>query len=130
MMDSKTKILIVEDNIANLELFTDILQINGFECLTAMKGEDAIEIARRENPDMILLDIQMPGMDGMTVGRILKSDENTRHLKIVALTAHAMRGDKETFIKEGFDGYIPKPIKVKEFLEAVREYLGEMIKNG
>ena len=130
MMNSKTRILIVEDNIANLELFTDILQINGFECLTAMKGEDAIEIARIENPDMILLDIQMPGMDGMTVGRILKSDENTRHLKIVALTAHAMRGDKETFIKEGFDGYIPKPIKVKEFLEAVREYLGEMVKNG
>jgi two-component system cell cycle response regulator DivK len=125
MMNSRSvRILVVEDNIANLELFTDILQINGFECLTAMKGEDAIEIARMENPDMILLDIQMPGMDGMTVGRILKSDENTRHLKIVALTAHAMRGDKETFIKEGFDGYIPKPIKVKEFLEAVREYLG------
>lgn len=130
MMNSKTKILIVEDNIANLELFTDLLTINGFECLTAMKGEDAIEIARIESPNIILLDIQMPGMDGMTVCKILKSDEKTRHLKIVALTAYAMKGDKEMFIKEGFDGYIPKPIKAKEFLDVIKEYLGEMVKNG
>lgn len=117
------KILVVEDNQVNLELFMDLLNVGGYECLYTTKGEDAIDIAKRERPDLVLLDIQLPGVDGLTVGRILKSQEETKNIKIIALTAYAMKGDKEMFLEEGFDGYIPKPVKMKEFLDAVEDYL-------
>lgn len=124
-MDTKAKILIVEDNLTNLELFMDILDnAGGYTCVFTTNGEEAIEIASREKPDLILLDIQLPGMDGLTVGNILKSCDDTKHLKIIALTAHALKGDREMFLERGFDGYIPKPIKMKEFLDAIEKYLG------
>lgn len=122
-MENKAKILVVEDNPANLELFIDILDSAGYACVYTKKGEEAFEIAKREKPDLVLLDIQLSGMDGMTVERNLRSHEDTKDIKIVALTAHAMKGDKEMFLGEGFDGYIPKPIKIKEFLKAVKGYL-------
>ncbi|MBI5213814.1 MAG: response regulator [Nitrospirae bacterium] len=122
---TRAKILIVEDNLTNLELFMDILDnIGGYRCVFTTSGEEAVEIASREKPDLILLDIQLPGMDGLTVGNILKSNDDTKHLKIVALTAHALKGDREMFLEKGFDGYIPKPIKMKEFLDAIENYLG------
>lgn len=122
-MSSKPTILVVEDNQVNLELFMDLLDVGGYNCLYTTKGEDAIDIANRERPDLVLLDIQLPGVDGLTVGRILKSQDETKNIKVIALTAYAMKGDKEMFLEQGFDGYIPKPVKMKEFLEAIESYL-------
>lgn len=122
-MGDKAKVMIVEDNPANLQLFLHVLNVGGYGCVYVTRGEDAFEMAKEEKPDIILLDIQLPEMDGFTVNRILKSHDGTKHLKVIALTAHAMKGDKETFLKEGFDGYIPKPIKVKEFLDAIESFI-------
>ncbi|MEW6738274.1 MAG: response regulator [Nitrospirota bacterium] len=122
-MSSKQKILVVEDNQVNLELFIDLLDIGGYECLHTTKGEEALDIAKRERPDLVLLDIQLPGVDGLEVVKTLKSSDDTRNLKVIALTAYAMKGDKEMFLEQGFDGYIPKPIKMKEFLSAIEGYL-------
>lgn len=122
-MRNKPKILIVEDDINNLELFSDIINIAGYECIYALNGEEALGIAKREKPDLILLDIQLPGLDGMEVKRFLKSSDETKDIKVIALTAYAMKGDKEMFLNEGFDGYISKPVKMKEFLEAIDNYI-------
>jgi two-component system cell cycle response regulator DivK len=122
-MGSKPRILIVEDNQVNLELFMDILGIGGYECIYTTKGEEALDIAKREKPDLVLLDIQLPGMNGMEVIKTFRSSNDTKHLKVIALTAHAMKGDKEMFLEQGFNGYIPKPIKMKEFLSAIEDYL-------
>jgi two-component system, cell cycle response regulator DivK len=119
----KPKILIVEDNQANLELFLDILEMGGYDCLYASEGPEAIEIADREIPDLILLDIQLPGMDGLAVIKALRSMPNTKDIKTIALTAYAMKGDREMFLKEGFDGYLSKPVAVKDLLRAVEAYL-------
>ena len=122
-MSTKQKILVVEDNQGNLDLFMDILNVGGYECLHTTKGEEALDIAKRERPDLVLLDIQLPGVDGLEVVKTLKSSDDTRNLKIIALTAYAMKGDREMFLEQGFDGYIPKPIKMKEFLSAIEGYL-------
>ncbi len=124
-MSKQIKILIVEDNPVNLELFSDILSLTDYQYLTATSGEEAIEIALRELPNIILLDIQLPSMDGITVAKILREKEQTRGCKIIALTAHAMKGDRENFIKLGFDGYISKPIVVKDFLREIASYASE-----
>lgn len=120
---SKRKILVVEDNQINLELFLEVLQSGGYECLYASEGAGAIEIAQRAIPDLILLDIQLPGMDGFSIMNALRSMPDTKDIKTIALTAYAMTGDREMFLEKGFDGYISKPIKVKEFLEAIEGYL-------
>lgn len=117
------KILVVEDNPVNLELFTDLLNFGGYECLNTSNGENVLEISKKENPDLILLDIQLPGIDGVTVVKGLRSHESTKHIKVIALTAYAMKGDREMFLQEGFDGYISKPVTMKEFLEAVSGFL-------
>ncbi len=122
-MESKAKILVVEDNPANVELFQDILEMAGYAFVHTVKGEDALEIAKKEKPDLVLMDIQLPGMDGMAATKILKSHDDTKNIKIIALTAHAMKGDKEMFLDQGFDGYMAKPIVIKEFLEAIEGYL-------
>lgn len=121
--NNKAKILVVEDNAVNLELFMDLIRMGGHDCIHSTKGEDVLDIVKREKPDLLLLDIQLPGIDGMEVGKILRSDEETKYLKVIALTAYAMKGDKEMFLEKGFDGYIPKPVKMKEFLEAIEGYL-------
>jgi two-component system, cell cycle response regulator DivK len=119
----KPRILVVEDNPVNLELLLDILEIGGYECSAAFEGTQAIEMAKKEHPDLILLDIQLPGMDGISVLETLRSMPETRDIKAVALTAYAMRGDGEMFLEKSFDGYLSKPVAVKELLEAVKEYL-------
>ncbi len=124
-MKKKHKILIVEDNPANMELFLDILNIGEYDCVCTTRGEDALDMAKAEKPDLLLLDIQLPGIDGLAVRDMLRSSDETRHIKIIALTAYAMKGDKEMFIEKGFDGYIPKPIRIKEFLESIKNYLQE-----
>lgn len=123
MKVSNNKILIVEDNTANLELFLDVLSSANYNCIHTTHGNDVLEIAKKEIPRLILLDIQLPDMDGLTILKLLKSNDDTKNIKVIALTAFAMKGDKEKFLSQGFDGYISKPIKIKEFLKQINDYL-------
>ena len=116
-------ILIVEDNAANMKLATMLLRKAGYAVLGAGNAEDGIAIARAEPPDLVLMDIQLPGMDGLEATRLLKGDPATRAIPVVALTAHAMKGD-DARILEVCDGYIAKPLRYKEFLAEVEKQLG------
>jgi two-component system CheB/CheR fusion protein len=117
------KILIVEDNANNRSLFRDILSIHGYDVSEAVDGQDGLDQARKLMPDLILMDIQMPGMDGMTAGSILKGDPATAGLKIIALTSFAMQGDREKFMEAGFDGYLSKPINTRELPGQIKHWL-------
>ena len=119
------KILIVEDNENNRSLFRDILIFHGYEISVAADGREGVALARELLPDLILMDIQMPGMDGMTAGSILKGNPATSGLKIIALTSFAMRGDLEKFLAAGFDGYLSKPISTRELPGLVKRWLEE-----
>lgn len=116
-------ILIVEDNPRDLKLVREVLQANGFQTLEAETGESGIELARGRAPALILMDIQLPQMNGREAAKALKADAKTQHIPIVALTASAMKGDREALLAEGFDGYIAKPINIKEIPEIVSSYL-------
>lgn len=118
-------ILIVEDNENNRSLFRDILTFHGYGVAVAADGHEGVVLARELMPDLILMDIQMPGMDGMTAGAILKGDPKTSGLKIIALTSFAMRGDLEKFLAAGFDGYLSKPISTRELPDMVKRWLEE-----
>lgn len=117
------KILVIEDNPVNLELFIDMLTLAGYSCCYSSDGNEAIEIALRQLPTLILLDIQLPGKDGITILKELRQIPALKDTKIIALTAYAMAGDKENLISQGFDGYISKPVKMDEFLKAIKGYL-------
>ncbi len=118
-----SKILVVEDNDDSRELAVKVLKNKGYQTVEAIDGEDAVAKAIAESPALILLDISIPKMDGYAVAKKLKSLEEFREIPIVALTAHAMKGDREKVIAAGFEGYISKPINVREFPEQVRSYL-------
>ena len=117
------KILIVEDNEDNRELAVKVLRNKGFETVTAVDGEEAIEKAVSEKPDLILLDISLPKLDGYEVAKRLKNMEEFKETPIVAFTAHAMKGDREKVIVAGFEGYISKPINIREFPDQVKLYI-------
>ncbi len=117
------KILIVEDNDDSRELAVKVLKNKGFATVEAADGEAAVETAISETPDLILLDISIPKMDGYEVAKKLKAMEKFADIPIVALTAHAMKGDREKVIGSGFEGYISKPINVREFPDQVKSYL-------
>jgi two-component system cell cycle response regulator DivK len=117
-------VLIVEDNEMNMKLFRDVLQATGYRTLEATTGEDALELAAAHPPDLVLMDIQLSGIDGVEALRRLRGDERTAGLCVVALTAQAMTGDRERFLEAGFEGYISKPIDVPEFIGAVKSYCG------
>ena len=116
-------ILIVEDNEKNLKLVRDVLQFKGYQTVEAGTGEDGVRLARERHPALVLMDIQLPGIDGITALGQLRADAATRAIPVVAVTALAMTHDRQKIMAAGFDGYQTKPIKVKEFLEAVREML-------
>jgi two-component system, cell cycle response regulator DivK len=116
-------ILIVEDNPKNLKLLRDVLQFRGYVISAAETAEVGVVLARAEQPALILMDIQLPGMDGREATQVLKADANTRHIPIIALTAFAMKGDRERLLAEGFDGYVSKPINIKEIPQVVEKYL-------
>ncbi len=118
-------ILVVEDNDMNMQLVEYLLEEAGYHILKATSGEEALEIAERSSPSLVLMDIHLPGMDGFSVAREMKQRENTRSVPILALTAHAMRGDKDRFLEAGCDGYISKPIDVKTFIPSIEQYLNE-----
>ena len=108
----------------NMQLVEYLLEEGGYQIVKAASGEEALSIARGGEPvDLILMDIHLPGIDGLSVIREMKSDPRTRSIPILALTAHAMRGDKDRFLEAGCDGYISKPIDVKTFLTSIRTYL-------
>jgi two-component system, cell cycle response regulator DivK len=119
------KILIVEDNENNRSLFRDILMFHGHQVTVASDGAEGVALARELMPDLILMDIQMPGMDGMSAGCILKGDPDTRSLRIIALTSFAMQGDEQKFLAAGFDGYLSKPISTRELPVLVEKWLQE-----
>lgn len=125
---SSRKILVVEDNDMNMQLVEFLLEEGGYDIVKATSGEEALSITRDGNggaPDLILMDIHLPGMDGLSVVRAMKADTRTAHVPILALTAHAMRGDKDRFLEAGCDGYISKPIDVKTFLTSIERYLAQ-----
>jgi two-component system, cell cycle response regulator DivK len=119
------KILIVEDNRNNRCLFRDILVFHGYEVTEAGDGKEGVALATDLLPDLILMDIQMPGMDGVTASGILRNNQATSGLKIIALTSFAMQGDREKFLKAGFDGYLSKPINTRELPDLIKLWLEE-----
>lgn len=119
------KILVVEDNDMNMQLVEFLLEEGGYEIVKATSGEEALALTHDglTAPDLILMDIHLPGMDGLSVVRALKEDSRTAGVPILALTAHAMRGDRDRFLEAGCDGYISKPIDVKTFVSSIERYL-------
>jgi two-component system, cell cycle response regulator DivK len=115
-------VLIVDDNDRNLRLARDVLRHAGLRTLEAATGEEALELAALESPDVILMDIRLPDMEGSDVLRTLKRDAETAPIPVVALTSFAMKGDREWFLSTGFDGYLAKPISVREFPDQVRAF--------
>jgi two-component system cell cycle response regulator DivK len=116
-------ILIVDDNGQNRKLARDVLQFAGFRTLEAGGGKDGVSLAVEHRPDLVLMDIRMPDMNGTEALRLLRDDERTATIPIVALTSSTMKGDREQFLSEGFDGYLQKPISVREFPDQVRSHL-------
>ena len=115
-------ILIVEDNEKNLKLARDVLQFKGYRTLEARTAEESITLANTHLPHLILMDIQLPDMDGVAALRHLKAEPGTASIPVIALTAFAMKHDRERFLSAGFDGYLFKPINIKEFPEQVRQF--------
>jgi CheY-like chemotaxis protein len=116
-------ILVVEDSALNRKLVEAILRPRGYRLLIAVDGEEGIEIATREQPDLILMDVQLPKVSGYEATQALKSQPRTAHITIVALTAHAMADERERALSIGCDGYITKPIDTRAFPDQVKEYL-------
>jgi two-component system, cell cycle response regulator DivK len=119
-------ILIVEDNARNLKLVRDILAHLGYATLEACTAEDGLALARDRQPDLVLMDVQLPGMDGVEALGRLRADPLTAGIRVVALTAFAMRADRERFAAAGFDGHIEKPLNVYEFPDQVAAHLQEV----
>ncbi|MDB4873662.1 MAG: response regulator receiver [Gemmatimonadetes bacterium] len=118
-------VLVVEDNPANMKLATFLLESAGHTVLSAIDAEAGLTLARDEKPNLILMDIQLPGMDGLEATGLLKADDATRAIPVIALTALAMKGDEERIRAAGCDGYIAKPIAYKEFLATVTTELAK-----
>ncbi|EPY01519.1 response regulator [Magnetospirillum fulvum] len=116
-------VLIVEDNELNMKLFNDLLQANGYKTLQTKDGREAVDIARANRPDLILMDIQLPEISGLEITRILKDDPELRSIPVIAVTAFAMKGDEEKIREGGCEGYIAKPISVANFLQTVARFL-------
>ncbi len=119
MQGDRLKVLLVEDNYMNKVLVREILALNGYEIIEAMSGTEALKMLMMVKPDIILMDIHLPEMDGFTATRIIKADERNRNIPVLALTASAMKGEEEKILSQGFDGYIAKPIEVKKLLAVI-----------
>ena len=108
-------ILVVEDNPKNLKLVRDVLQYSGYEVVEATTGEDGVRLAREVQPDLILMDLQLPGIDGAEALRLIRAEVSTRSMPVVAVTAFVMADDRSSAFASGFDGYVEKPISVRDF---------------
>ncbi|KAB2897842.1 MAG: response regulator [Burkholderiaceae bacterium] len=116
-------VLVIEDNPANMKLSAMLLERAGYTTLRAWNAQDGLALAREHVPHLVLMDIQLPGMDGLEATRILKADPLTRDIQVVALTAFAMKGEQERIREAGCDGYITKPIDYKRFLAEIAQWL-------
>ncbi len=117
------KVLVVEDNELNMKLFHDLLEAHGYLIVQTRNGNEVLDIARRENPDLILMDIQLPEVSGLDVTRWLKADEDLCKIPVIAVTAFAMKGDEQKIREGGCEDYISKPISVTGFIETIQKYL-------
>jgi len=125
MADTQKKsVLVVEDNELNMRLFCDLLDAFGYEAHKCRDGVKAIEIARKEDPDLIIMDIQLPEVSGLDITRWLKDDPELSHIPVLAVTAFAMRADEQRVREAGCEGYLSKPIQMTSFLRAVEELIG------
>lgn len=122
---AQKSVLIVEDNELNMKLFNDLLVAHGYRVIQTRNGFDALDLARKHRPDLVLMDIQLPEVSGLEVTKWLKDDENLRHIPIIAVTAFAMKGDEDRIRSGGCEAYISKPISVLTFLETVRRFIGQ-----
>ncbi len=116
-------ITIIDDEPQNIELLCDLLQVTGYSTNVATNGKEGVELAKTSKPDLILMDIQMPEMDGLEATRILKTDAATKDIPILALSSYAMKGDKERILAAGCDEYLSKPLDIKGLLKIVAGYL-------
>ena len=116
------RVLVVEDNGRNMKLFRDVLQASGYRTLEATTGAGAVQLVIEHRPDLVLMDIQLPDIDGVEALDRLRGDERTASVPVLALTAQAMEGDRERFLAAGFDGYLSKPVNVAEFIATVKRY--------
>jgi len=119
----KQQILVVEDNPLNLELVSDLLEANGYDVRPAHTAEEAFLLVREFSPDLILMDVSLPGLDGLETTKALRAEPATRHLVIIALTAHAMKGDEALALNAGCDGYLSKPIDTRTFISQVADFI-------
>jgi two-component system cell cycle response regulator DivK len=120
-----SEILIVEDNDKNMKLVRDVLQAKGYRTIEAVTGEDGVRLARERLPGLVLMDIQLPGISGIDALRQLRADPATAAIPVIAVTASVMASDRRNIVEAGFDGYVGKPLNLKEFLDAVRNALAE-----
>lgn len=118
------RILVVEDNKDNMTLIVDVLSSLDYDVLQAADGQQGLEVAQAEKPDLILMDLSLPRMDGWTATRLLKDDEATKAIPVIALTAHAMIGDRERALEAGCDDYLSKPLDLPELARKLTKYLG------
>ncbi|MCL4154476.1 UNVERIFIED_CONTAM: hypothetical protein GTU68_054582 [Idotea baltica] len=118
-------VMIVEDNELNMKLFNDLLEAKGYRTVQTNNGMAALDLARAEKPDLILMDIQLPEVSGLEVTRWLKDDDQLHSIPVIAVTAFAMKGDEERIRQGGCEAYISKPISVVKFLETIQTYLGD-----
>ena len=118
------RILIVEDNELNMKLLNDVLEAHGYDVVKAARGAEALELARQARPDLILMDLQLPDISGLDATRRLKGDPETNSIPVIAVTAFAMAGDESRARDAGCDGYLPKPIVLREFLDLVGDFIG------
>jgi two-component system cell cycle response regulator DivK len=121
-MAAGAQILVVEDNEKNMKLFRDVLEATGYRTLEATTGGEAVALAVEHSPDLVLMDIQLPDIDGVEALGRLRADGRTASLPVLALTAQAMEGDRERFLAAGFDGYLSKPVDVADFVSVVKRY--------
>jgi len=120
---SAKKILVADDSVASRELIREVLEMSGYEVVEATDGEEAVELARQHAPDLVLVDIQMPRLDGYGVLRQLRAEGRFADVQVVALTAFAMQGDSERALNAGFDGYITKPVDIASLRQEIRRFL-------
>ena len=118
------RILVVEDNERNMKLLRDVLQASGYGTLEASDGQQALTLAAEQSPTLVLMDMRLPDMDGIEALRRLRADRRTASIPVLAVTAQAMKGDRERFIEAGFDGYLSKPLDIDELLAAVERHGG------
>ena len=116
------KVLVVEDNPLNMELVIELLNSKGFITDKAQDGEEAVRKAEKETYNLIIMDIELPGMDGVEATKIIRTKSRNKFAPVIALTAFALKGDRDRFLKSGFDAYLSKPINVPEFMKVIEKY--------